>query len=189
MDAADPNSASQSHDSADLHGERFVMLMSKHERHINACILALVPNWADAEDIGQETKLRMWRQFERFDESGDFGAWGRTIARNVIRERHRRLQGKPHVFGQAFLDAVEEEIAARREGSDRRHGFLAECLAELKKSSCDFLKQCYGSQQTVAATAADCGRSSESVYKQLERIRRTLRTCIERKSREEDETS
>ena len=189
MDAADPNTTSQSHASADLHGERFVTLMAKHERRINACILALVPNLADAEDIGQETKLLMWRQFEQFDESRDFGVWGRTIARNVIRTRHRRLQGKPHVFGQAFLDAVEEEIAARSADADRRHGFLAECLEELQASSRDFLQQCYGSSQTVAATAADCGRSSDSVYKQLERIRRRLRGCIERKLREEDEPS
>ena len=162
--------------------------MSKHERRINACILALVPNWADAEDIAQETKLLMWRQFDKFDATGDFGAWARTIARNVVRTRHRKTAGKPHVFGPMFLDAVEQEFTSREDTADRRHALLAECLAELKSSSRDFIKLCYGSVQTIATTAAGLGRSAESVYKQLERIRRTLRDCILRKLKQEDDS-
>jgi RNA polymerase sigma-70 factor (ECF subfamily) len=181
-----PNSTPESRGPADLRGEQFVMLMAKHERCINACILALVPNWADAEDIAQETKLLMWRQFESFDQSGDFGAWARTIARNVIRTRHRWQQGKPHFFGQAFLDAVDAEFEKQVDTSDRRHEFLAACLAQLTQSSRDLLKLCYASARSIAATSANLGRSADSVYKQLERIRRALQQCIERKLREED---
>ena len=189
MDSDRPESARNTPGGEADRGEQFVLLMSKHERQINACILALVPNWSDAEDIAQETKLLMWRQFDKFDQSGDFGAWARTIARNVVRTCHRKLAGKPHVFGQKFLDAVEKQVEQREGTADLRHVLLAECLAELKDSSRDFIKLCYGGIQTIAATAAKLGRSSESVYKQLERIRRTLRDCIQRKLRQEEESS
>lgn len=58
----------------------FLRLLNEHERALNAYILTLNPHWADAEDIAQEMRLRLWKQFDKYEPGTDFCAWGRSIA-------------------------------------------------------------------------------------------------------------
>lgn len=58
----------------------FLRLLSQHERRVKSFILALVPNWADADDLYQETTVRLWEQFADYDPDQEFGAWACTIA-------------------------------------------------------------------------------------------------------------
>jgi DNA-directed RNA polymerase specialized sigma24 family protein len=41
---------------------QFIRLMTKHERLVYGYILSLVPNWADADEILQETNIRLWEE-------------------------------------------------------------------------------------------------------------------------------
>jgi len=45
-------------------------LLAKNERRLSQYVLALVPNWADADDLIQQTKVRLWEQFGQYDKSG-----------------------------------------------------------------------------------------------------------------------
>ena len=54
----------------------FLRLLGEHERRLRGFILALVPHWADADDIAQEVRLRLWEQFDDYDPAKDFGASG-----------------------------------------------------------------------------------------------------------------
>ena len=54
--------------------EEFLRLLNQHERAVNAYILTLNPHWADAEDIAQETRLRLWKQFDKYQPGTDFCA-------------------------------------------------------------------------------------------------------------------
>ena len=59
---------------------RISRLLAQYEPRLRGFILTLCPNWADAEDIAQEVKLRLWEQFDEYDPARDFGAWACTIA-------------------------------------------------------------------------------------------------------------
>ena len=59
--------------------KEFVRLLGAHEQGLSGYIISLVPNWADADEIAQETKLRLWEQFEQFDRTKDFGTWARRL--------------------------------------------------------------------------------------------------------------
>lgn len=52
----------------------FLRLLGQHERRLRGFILSLVPHWADAEDIAQEVRIRLWEQFDNYDPAKDFGA-------------------------------------------------------------------------------------------------------------------
>jgi RNA polymerase sigma-70 factor, ECF subfamily len=54
--------------------EEFARLFSKHDRSIFLLILSLVPNWADAEEVQQETNVKLWQEFDKFQLGSDFGA-------------------------------------------------------------------------------------------------------------------
>ena len=46
--------------------DEFVRLLAGHDRAIMLFILSLVPNWADAEEIRQETSVKLWQEFSKF---------------------------------------------------------------------------------------------------------------------------
>jgi RNA polymerase sigma-70 factor (ECF subfamily) len=52
----------------------FLGLLVPNQRRIQAFILTLVPNVADAEDIYQETLSEMWNKFDSFEVGTDFVA-------------------------------------------------------------------------------------------------------------------
>ena len=79
-----------------------------HSR-LKSYILTLVPNLADAEQIAQETSLRLWEQFDRYDPSlGDFSAWARTIAHFQVMTYRKKLSRERIVFSSALIDALAE---------------------------------------------------------------------------------
>ena len=63
----------------------FVRLLAEHERRLTAYVHALIPLWQDAEDVLQNTKLRLWEQFDSFRPDGDFAAWAIVVATYMVR--------------------------------------------------------------------------------------------------------
>src|SRR3954468_20850609 len=75
--------------------ERFLKLFLAHERRIFGFLLALVPDWSDAEDLLQETSVVMWRKLYNFEPGTDFAAWALSIARyQVLDHRKRRKRDR-----------------------------------------------------------------------------------------------
>ena len=50
----------------------FVRLLTEHDRGVLLFILSLVPNWTDAEEIQQETNVKLWQGFGKFQLGSDF---------------------------------------------------------------------------------------------------------------------
>ena len=61
------------HQDPDQRGIEFIGLLAREERRLTAYVAALVPNWADVDDLLQATKLKLWEQFGDYDPRGDFG--------------------------------------------------------------------------------------------------------------------
>jgi len=67
---------------------------------------------ADAEDIVQETFVRVYRSVARYQPTGHFGAWVFRIAGNLVRQELRRrrvrgwLTGSPAVSDEAVLASL-----------------------------------------------------------------------------------
>ena len=60
--------------------EQFLELLGACERSLFAYVYALAPNWQDAEEIMQRVRIRIWQQFDQYDEAKSFDAWARAIA-------------------------------------------------------------------------------------------------------------
>ena len=175
-------------DEQNVRDDGFMRLLTKHERRMEGFVISLVPNWADAEEVIQETKLRLWQQYHQYDATKDFGAWACTIAYyQVLTMRNRsRLQ---HVrFGDAFLEKVAVEATRDSEQVAYRQQVFADCLQKLSSAKQSLLRRCYGSRYTIVQVAAELGRKAESVRQELVRIRRTLYQSIE-EARQQEESS
>lgn len=164
---------------------QFMRLLKRHERRLNGYVLALVPDWNDADDILQEVSVRLWQQFDTYRPGADFGAWACTIAYyEILSYRKRRgrstLQPSP-----AFDQAVLEEMAAAERAAGPRLHALRDCLEKLSDAQRAFVQGYYGGDATIPQLAARFGRSVASAYKDLAGLRQTLRLCIDRTLREE----
>ena len=71
-------------------------------------------NRADAEDLVQETYLKAWRAFDRFEEGTNLRAWLFRIMTNTYINKYNAAQRRPT---ETELDDVEELYLYRRLGT------------------------------------------------------------------------
>ncbi len=165
--------------------EQFVRLMAMHGRRLYAYVLSLVPNWADADEVFQETSVRLWRDFSDFEPNSNFPAWATRVAYFQVLTWRKRAARSQLVFD----DDVLQLIAVRHEVlvpfAETRHHALGKCLQELNGHSRDLLSRCYAPGAQVKDVAETLGRKLPAVYKSLQRIRAALRECIERRLKAE----
>ncbi|MBN1393431.1 MAG: sigma-70 family RNA polymerase sigma factor [Pirellulales bacterium] len=158
---------------------QYLTLLGRHERRLRGYILALVPNWADADDIAQEVRIRLWEQFDEYDPAKDFGAWARTIAYYQVlthREKQSRRQSK---ISRRCVELVAEEAAAISAELDAAEQALKDCFEKLPQVKRDLLLRYYSGRWTTREIAAESGRSFDATRQAILRTRSTLRDCVE----------
>jgi RNA polymerase sigma-70 factor, ECF subfamily len=157
----------------------FLALLGKHELQLSACVHALVPSWHDAEDLIQETRLRLWRDFHKFQSGTDFSAWACTIARYMVRAHVKQGERKPLRLSADLEDTIIAEVIGTPEQADRRLGILAECARKLGGESLCLLQRCYVENKKIKDVAIELGRSLAGTYQAISRIRRELFDCMQ----------
>src|SRR5207244_5985759 len=116
-----------------------------------------------------------------FDAGRSFLACACGIARlevaNFLRSRGRqRLYFSDDLnllLIETQADIPDEELECRRDA-------LAGCVEKLRQRDRELLEECYAAGAGVHDAAGRRGRSSQSVYNSLRRIRRALYACITR---------
>jgi RNA polymerase sigma-70 factor, ECF subfamily len=165
--------------------EEFVRLLKRHERRLNACVVSLVHNWADAEDVLQDVAVELWRRFDEFIPNGDFGAWACTLAYYQVLTL-RKKKGRQHLhLSNESERLLLEEVAAVSEETSSYQDLLRRCLDKLCDSDRGLLRAYY-SGTPIAMLAQKLARTAASLYKDLANLRRDLRACVERAVREEE---
>ena len=158
--------------------ERFLRLLLTYERRIFGSLLALVPNWSDAEDLLQETSAVLWRKFDEFAPGTDFAAWALSVARYQVlnfRKKQRRSQAR---FSEQTVEALADQMLALAGQADARLEALEQCLGKLSGKDRELVRLRYQPDATTQSVAAGVGRSLRAVYKALNRIHEQLLSCV-----------
>jgi RNA polymerase sigma-70 factor (ECF subfamily) len=163
--------------------QSFVRLLALNQRSIYALILSLVPNWADADEILQETSLRLWEHFDRYVPGTDFGAWARTLAKFQVMTYRRKKGRQREQFGDEFVEVMATEAERRDVNSCEadRDEALSKCLQSLPEHSRELLRAYYAPGAVPHQVAQSRARTIEWLRLALFRIRRILRSCIEQR--------
>ncbi len=167
--------------------DRFVELLSKHRRRLFGYSFALVHHMADAEDVFQQCCTILWRKFDSFDAESptaedDFVAWANQTARFVAMNFLRSKRRSRVCFSEEFLnEAASLPEQADDESDEERREALRYCLKKLRESDQQLIRLCYGGKQTIKEVAQQLGRSPESVYVSVGRIRHQLYEGIRRR--------
>ena len=163
----------------------FTRLWTKHQGSVFAYIHSLVPNWADAEDVLQETGAVLWKKYGQFDPQSDFRRWACGVAYYEVLKQRERMMLKPR-FSEAFLALLAKRSLGMLDTVSPLHEGLARCIETLSLSDRQLLTLRYTVNATVNHIAAQLHRSSDGVRKSLRRIHHTLFECVERWRRQEE---
>jgi RNA polymerase sigma-70 factor (ECF subfamily) len=107
--------------------------------------------------------------------------WALAIAFNQVRtHRHRRRQARLF-FGEGLLEKLAAESQGMLDELEARSELLEQCCGKLHPRDRELIEVYYAGDSTVGALAEALGRPANTLYKALQRIRRTLRECIERR--------
>jgi RNA polymerase sigma-70 factor (ECF subfamily) len=158
--------------------EEFVYQLARHERMVAAYVMTLVPHASDADDILQEAKIVMWRNFAKFQTNTNFGAWARKIAFHQILAYRKRCKRDRLEFSEDFLAAVSAEADASAEHLEQRQRALNDCIGKLPGDHREVVHLRYQDGLDLEAMAARLGRTVAALYRQLSRIRQSLHECV-----------
>src|SRR4051812_34160688 len=127
MDAHPPDSTANT--------EAYLRLLTQHDRWLATYVYSLVASTADAQDILQEVKVTMWKQFAKFEAGTNFRAWARQIATYQILNYRRAVRKLPNApLEEEFIEAVAAEIDRRSEVLESRADALRLCLRKLPEA-------------------------------------------------------
>ena len=165
--------------SNDRRTREYLQLLGQHERRLRGFILALVPNRADAEDIAQEVRIRLWEQFDSYDPAKDFGVWARAIARYQVLT-HRTMQSRHGmVVSSELMEKIAEQVTAMSEELEAGQKALEDCFEKLPAAKRELLTRYYSGKWTTRELAAQLGRTFDATRQTILRTRLALRDCVE----------
>lgn len=166
--------------------EAFVRQLARSERRLNAYILTLVPNYADADEIFQETHVRLWQERERYEPGTNFAAWAMKVAYFEVLSWRTRTKRRPMAFDDRLVAQLSDEMQSNDHVAEARRRALSECLGELSDRSRGLLRRIYANGERIKDIAGSLERSSDSLYKTIQRLRHSLRVCIDQRLAEEE---
>jgi RNA polymerase sigma-70 factor (ECF subfamily) len=162
-------------------GDIFLEHFARYERRIRAYTYALVQDHQACDDVFQTTALVLWRKFEQFDPESSFLAWAFRVAYLEARGYHRSKRRDRLRFNENVLNMLADEGSDRYARRNDRREALQHCLRKLNRSDRQLVAKNYGGNQTVKDLAERMGRSVQTLYNRLSRIRQQLFECVEKR--------
>ena len=98
------------------------VLIGRWELPVKRVIARIVFNAGEAEELAQETMVRVWQKREQFRAGAAVRPWIFTIAVNVARNRLRWWRRRPTIALEEWSETEDGEREGRREGETRRTG-------------------------------------------------------------------
>ena len=177
---------SVSPDDASLRDE-VAKLFARHHRWLFSYLVTLLGNADAAEEVYQDVSVVVWRDYAKFRPGTDFVRWVAVIANYQVRRFRRQQRRQPLPLREETIELIAEEVAVRSDLVESRRVALASCMKNLVEIDRVLVEEYYGQEATtIDELSVKLGRPSNTLYKALGRIRRSLYECIERKMRRED---
>jgi len=165
----------------DPRGVVFLRYFVRHQQEIYACILTLVPNLHDADDLFQEGLTVMWHKFDQFAPGTNFAAWAVQIMRYLILDYRRRCaRSKKVQLSDEVLDTLMDHMPSPQDQMAVRLEALKDCMAQLDERARRMIKVRYERNTSVADMASQLRISVRQVQRTLASINGVLLRCMRR---------
>lgn len=158
----------------------FLRLFVKHVAALQAFARVLLPTWESVDEVLQQASVVMWKKLDQLDSEDGFLPWAKVIVRfEALRLRRDRARDR-HVFSDDVLDLLANEATNVAEDVwELERQALRSCLSKLDRHHRELVLAPYAGNGRVTRIAEETGRSVNSLYKLLGRLRDNLTKCVE----------
>lgn len=159
--------------------DKFLSLLLPSQKRILGYILTYVPNYADADDILQNTLSILWKKFDQYEPQTEFLAYALTIARYEIMNYFRKTSkaGKFHL-SENLQQIIEAESASTHQQFNHRVEALKECFTKLNPGEMHLVQMRYEQEMSFSKIGQRLGISPPAALKKLAGIHGRLIRCI-----------
>lgn len=161
--------------------ETFVRLLTQHERELRRYAVMLLADAVAVDDVLQESSVALWRKFDEFDSTQPFVPWACRFVYYEVLKHRKQQQTRRRFFSEATLEALADECVPSHDVFEAQRRALSDCLAQLPISDRELIGLRYATSASIATLARDTGQPAKALYRALERIRRVLSECVQRK--------
>mgnify|MGYP001306827319 CR=1 FL=1 len=167
---------------------RFLSAWSEVYRNVLACVLSVVGNRQDAEDVVQQACAVLWEKYDEFEEGTSFNKWAATVA---FKTAKAFVRNKRRHTGFGLSDRVLSKVikvrVAGNELFELRRETLRECISRLSLSEQRFLLDCYRPRRSLVKFARSTKIPIGTIYTRLKRLRQRLTNCVHLRMKQQDE--
>lgn len=167
------------------HGDEaaFGVLLQRWERPVKSVIARLVMNSREADDLAQETFVRVWQQREKFRPEAAFRPWIFAIAVNLARNRLRWWRRRPNVSLEEWSETTDEGGRRETGGAQNlerteRAAAVRDAIAALPADLRETLVLFEYENLSHAEIAAALGGTPKAAESRLYRAREKLRAAL-----------
>jgi len=183
LDRADMERLAAGHDAA------LNDLMERHAAPVFRFLCRMLGNEDDANDLAQETFVRVFQARARFRTSEKFSAWLFTIAANLARNQIRWRRRRPNVSLDAEAGIAEEPLANALPATDvapneqalasERGAAVRDAVSKLPPDLREAIVLCEWEEKSVAEAAAILDATPKTIESRLYRARQHLRKQLQ----------
>lgn len=165
--------------------ERVVRYLASTQERLLRYVFVLLSDWDSAQEVLQNTHVVVWKKAQDFQSTSeeDFFRWIKQIAYYEVKKHIDQQQKHPAIHDQEMMELIRDEMDAMDLDLELQREALATCIDKLSPRDQELLRLRYWSFETVSELSKRLKRSADSLYRSLQRIRRSLLICIENESR------
>jgi RNA polymerase sigma-70 factor (ECF subfamily) len=171
--------------------QAYGQLVQLHESMLTTFARYRLPYAEEADEAVQDTFIRAYEQLSDFRPDADFGTWLRSICRFMILsrvKRYTRRKAKHDDYRQQIktlslqhLASIEPPACSACDPAEQ----LEACRKTLSESNQTLIHSRYREDLSIQQISEKTGRTETWVTSTLHRVRSALRTCIEKRIKEQ----
>ena len=159
----------------------FMRLFVSHEPELRAFLRTLLPSWEIVDDVLQEGSVVMWKKLDQLEDEMGFLPWAKVILRfKALNARRTAARDRLFLSEDTVTLLADEGLGFAPGQVDLERSALDSCLQKLSDDHRSLVLLPYRESGGLKAFAQKNGRSANSLYKLLGRLREKLRVCVER---------
>ncbi len=144
-------------------------------------VYSLIGNDSDTRDVMQETSMALIAKANQFDRSKPFLPWAFRFAYNEVLRLRKKNRNQPLTLEDDVVDLLAADRQSREPWLQKRMDLLSSCLGQLPQADVEIMRGRYLKKIAADDLAKMIGVSRRTLYRELQRIRRTVSQCIETK--------
>ena len=160
----------------------FESLIKKYEKQVHALAFRKVGDFQTAEDITQETFLRVYQKLATLNDPAKFSAWLYAIVNHLCIAWHRKNRLQTESLREIHISEIETDVYSRyvtvehaKTTAEAQRDLVRKLLTKLKENDQEVITLHYFEEMTSSEIGARLGVSENTIKSRLHRARQQLK--------------